>query len=81
LEQSLPPLDINIDLEAQLKYQLEELDLAQLKQMFEERMKEQKTQHHGGSKWVGTGGTSPLDIPDTILEVFGLVVVLCGSLQ
>ncbi|MFZ3171221.1 MAG: VWA containing CoxE family protein [Carboxydocellales bacterium] len=59
LEQSLPPLDVNIDLEAQLKYQLEELDLAQLKQMFEERMKEQKSQHHGGSKWVGTGGTSP----------------------
>jgi uncharacterized protein with von Willebrand factor type A (vWA) domain len=59
LEQSLPPLDINIDLEAQLKYQLEELDLAQLKQMFEERMREQKSQHHGGSRWVGTGGTSP----------------------
>nr|MDA8212542.1 VWA containing CoxE family protein [Clostridia bacterium] len=59
LENALPPLDINIDLEAQLKYQLENLDLAQLKQMFEERLREQKSQHHGGSRWIGTGGTSP----------------------
>lgn len=59
LENALPPLDINIDLEEQLKYQLENLDLAQLKQMFEERLREQKSQHHGGSRWIGTGGTSP----------------------
>lgn len=59
LEHALPPLDINIDLAAKLKYQLENLDLEELKKMFEERLKEQKSEHHGGSKWIGTGGTSP----------------------
>lgn len=59
LENALPPLDMDIDLAAKLKYQLEDLDLAELKKMFEERLREQKSQHHGGSKWVGTGGTSP----------------------
>ncbi len=59
LENSLPPLTINIDQAEQLKYQLENLDLSQLKAMFEQRLKEQKAEHHGGSRWVGTGGTSP----------------------
>jgi len=59
LENGLPPKDMEIDLAAKLKYQLENLDLAELKKQFEERLKEQKSQHHGGSKWVGTGGTSP----------------------
>ena len=27
---------------------------------FKERLKEQKGQHHGGGKWIGTGGTSPV---------------------
>lgn len=27
---------------------------------FMERLKEQKGEHHGGSKWIGTGGTSPV---------------------
>ncbi len=31
----------------------------ELKKLFEERLKEQKEQHNGGSKWIGTGGTSP----------------------
>lgn len=26
---------------------------------FLERLKEQKEEHHGGNKWIGTGGTSP----------------------
>jgi uncharacterized protein len=39
--------------------QLEALDLDALKALFEERLKEQKERHDGGSKWVGTGGTSP----------------------
>lgn len=59
LEHALPPADVDIDLEAKLKYQLENLDLDELKRMFEERLKEQKEEHHGGSKWVGTGGRSP----------------------
>ena len=59
LENALPPLDIDIDMAEQLKYQLENLDLAELKKMFEERLREQKSEHHGGSHWIGTGGTSP----------------------
>lgn len=29
-------------------------------QYFLDRLKEQKEEHHGGSKWIGTGGTSPV---------------------
>ncbi len=35
------------------------LDLEQIRRMLSERLKEQKEAHHGGSRWVGTGGTSP----------------------
>ncbi len=38
---------------------LEALDMAELKRRFEERLREQKERHDGGSKWIGTGGTSP----------------------
>lgn len=38
---------------------LEELDLDQLKKMFEERLREQKERHEGGAYWIGTGGRSP----------------------
>lgn len=34
------------------------LDLNEIRRMMEERLKEQKEQHHGGNKWIGTGGTS-----------------------
>ncbi len=34
-------------------------DWETIKKMFEERLKEQKEEHHGGSRWIGTGGTSP----------------------
>src|SRR5690554_3642139 len=30
-----------------------------LMELFRERLKEQKERHAGGSKWIGTGGTSP----------------------
>ena len=33
--------------------------LDELMKTLEERLKEQKEQHHGGNKWIGTGGTSP----------------------
>lgn len=39
--------------------QLETYDLDELKRLFEERMAEQNERHDGGSKWIGTGGTSP----------------------
>lgn len=41
------------------KKMLEALDLKQVRDLFQQRLKEQKERHDGGSKWVGTGGTSP----------------------
>lgn len=38
---------------------LEALELEALREKFLERLKEQKERHDGGSKWIGTGGTSP----------------------
>ena len=38
---------------------MQSIDMAELKRMFEERMKEQKGRHQGGNRWIGTGGTSP----------------------
>lgn len=38
---------------------IEQMDLNELLRLFEERLREQKEAHHGGSKWIGTGGTSP----------------------
>src|SRR5689334_139930 len=35
------------------------LDLEKLRQLFEQRLKEQKGRHDGGNRWIGTGGTSP----------------------
>ncbi len=39
--------------------EIERMDLDELMRLFEERLREQKEAHHGGSKWIGTGGTSP----------------------
>ena len=39
--------------------QLQRYDLEKLRQLFEERLKEQTERHDGGGRWVGTGGTSP----------------------
>ena len=33
-----------------------------------ELLEEQKERHEGGSKWIGTGGTSPLALMDIILK-------------
>lgn len=33
--------------------------LEELIDTFKKRLEEQKEQHHGGNKWIGTGGTSP----------------------
>lgn len=38
---------------------MSQLDMDELRKMFEERLKEQKERHDGGNRWVGTGGTSP----------------------
>ena len=39
---------------------LKKMDPDELLQYFLDRLKEQTEQHHGGSKWIGTGGTSPV---------------------
>jgi len=38
---------------------IEALDLERLRQLFEQRLREQKERHDGGNRWIGTGGTSP----------------------
>ncbi len=55
LENALPPLKVdprekNPDLQ---------WDLEELKKMLAERLAKQTEEHHGGSQWIGTGGTSP----------------------
>jgi uncharacterized protein with von Willebrand factor type A (vWA) domain len=39
--------------------QLKSLSLDELIKQLEDRIKTQTEAHHGGSKWIGTGGTSP----------------------
>jgi hypothetical protein len=39
---------------------LTKLTPEELIEYFKERLKEQTGEHHGGSKWIGTGGTSPV---------------------
>ncbi len=38
---------------------LEKLPLEKLRELFEQRLREQQERHDGGSHWIGTGGTSP----------------------
>jgi len=38
---------------------LESIDLDEARRRLQERLKEQKGRHDRGSKWIGTGGTSP----------------------
>jgi len=55
VENSLPPLRISPEERAGFQ----NWDLEELKRALEERLQEQNEEHHGGSHWVGTGGTSP----------------------
>ncbi len=38
---------------------LQRLDLDALRQLYEERLREQQERHDGGDRWIGTGGKSP----------------------
>lgn len=38
---------------------MEHLTLDELRKLYEERLAEQTERHDGGSRWIGTGGTSP----------------------
>lgn len=40
--------------------ELQQLSPEELLQYFLDRLKEQTGEHHGGKKWIGTGGTSPV---------------------
>ena len=51
----LPPRMIS----AEDRKMFQDWDLDKLRRELDERIKEQDGQHHGGSKWVGTGGRSP----------------------
>jgi hypothetical protein len=53
------PLRYEKLLDPQLARKLRSLGLEELLKMFEERLREQKEAHHGGGRWIGTGGTSP----------------------
>ena len=43
-------------LTAEQRKALEGLDLEKLRELFAQRMKEQKERHDGGNRWIGTGG-------------------------
>ncbi len=38
---------------------LRQYDIEELKRMLAERLAQQNEEHHGGNRWIGTGGTSP----------------------
>lgn len=59
VEHSLPRLRISPEEMQHLRGQIGPADLEELRRQFEERLKQQKEQHHGGNKWIGTGGRSP----------------------
>jgi uncharacterized protein with von Willebrand factor type A (vWA) domain len=40
--------------------ELQKLSPEELIEYFKERLKEQTEAHHGGNRWIGTGGTSPV---------------------
>lgn len=53
LNSPIDPLEVDPSL-----LQIPELDIDTIREMFEQRLREQKSRHDGGSHWVGTGGTS-----------------------
>jgi uncharacterized protein with von Willebrand factor type A (vWA) domain len=55
LDKELPEKEVT----EEMKRNHRQLDLDELKRMLEERLAEQNEEHHGGNRWVGTGGTSP----------------------
>ena len=47
------------ELSAEERARLPKMDWDDLMETFKKRLAEQKDRHEGGSKWIGTGGTSP----------------------
>lgn len=59
LRHSLPPLELTPEERERLAQKLGHLNLKELQELFQQREREQREEHHGGSHWIGTGGTSP----------------------
>jgi uncharacterized protein len=59
LQEWLDDPKLREELSEEERRMLQELDMAELKRLFEERLREQKERHDGGSRWIGTGGKSP----------------------
>lgn len=55
LSKSLPPLHVS----QEKRFPFSQWDLDELRRQLEDRLKRQDGEHHGGSQWIGTGGTSP----------------------
>ena len=58
------PLDwlrknLELELSAEDKAKIEKMGWDELMETLKKRFEEQKERHEGGSKWIGTGGTSP----------------------
>ncbi len=51
--------NLELALSAEEKAKIEKLGWDELMQTLRKRFEEQKERHEGGSKWIGTGGTSP----------------------
>lgn len=54
LQEAKPPRHLTDE----QKKLMEALNLKEVRELFEQRLKEQKERHDGGNKWIGTGGTS-----------------------
>jgi uncharacterized protein len=59
LQQWLTDPALRRELTDEQRAMLEALDIDKLREMFEQRLREQKERHDRGNRWIGTGGTSP----------------------
>ena len=59
LDEHPEAFDLTDDQRAQIDRAMERIDLAAMRRRLEERLANQDEAHHGGSRHIGTGGTSP----------------------
>lgn len=59
LDEWLRALTESLPLSEEEQARLKELSLEELMRLFEERLREQEKRHQGGSRYIGTAGTSP----------------------
>ncbi|WP_207912297.1 VWA domain-containing protein [Pseudobacteriovorax antillogorgiicola] len=55
LKEAKPPRHLT----EEQKAMMEALNLKEVRDLFEQRLKEQQERHDGGNRWIGTGGASP----------------------